>query len=216
MLQARETVQKINEARQAQEEDASDSSSQDEEDGPQVAGEAISAMHDVADLCQDNDSDGPSLEELVLSLNSDQVRVYSMVKSHLEHQIMHECGCCNCSELTPLHMFVSGVGGTKHETLYSLRNHNPYLAMFTVAAITKTNQGDNIGITSSTCRHCTLSNSIIMCAALYPIPILSPFLFLPSLYSLLFNSKNFLFSSTYNISQVKMYIPLLFQGFENL
>ena len=33
-------------------------------------------------------------------------------------------------------------------------------------------QGDNIGITSSTCRHCTLSNSII-CSDSYPIPILS-------------------------------------------
>ena len=35
-------------------------------------------------------------------------------------------------------------------------------------------QGDNIGITSSTCRHCTLSNSII-CSDSYPIPILSLF-----------------------------------------
>ena len=89
-----------------------DSSSQDEEDSPQVAGEAISAMHNVADLCHDNDGDGPSLEELVSSLNSDSVCVYGKVKSHLEHQIMHECDCCQCSDLTPLHMFVSGVGGT--------------------------------------------------------------------------------------------------------
>ena len=35
-------------------------------------------------------------------------------------------------------------------------------------------QGDNIGITSSTCRHCTLSNSV-MCSDSYPIPILSVF-----------------------------------------
>ena len=35
-------------------------------------------------------------------------------------------------------------------------------------------QGDNIGITSSTCRHCTLSNSV-MCSDSYPIPILSLF-----------------------------------------
>ena len=35
-------------------------------------------------------------------------------------------------------------------------------------------QGDNIGITSSTCRHCTLSNSIT-CSNSYPIPILSLF-----------------------------------------
>ena len=50
-------------------------------------------------------------------------------------------------------------------------------------------QGDDIGITSLTCRHCTLSNSII-CSDSYPIPILS---FIPSLYPLLFNSKNFYF-----------------------
>ena len=107
ILRARETVQKINEARQAQK-NVSDSSSQDQ-DGPQVAGEAISAMHDVTDLCQDNDGDGPSLEELVSSLNPDQVRVYDKVKSRLEH---HRCGCCQCSDLTPLDMFVSGVAGT--------------------------------------------------------------------------------------------------------
>ena len=110
-LRARKTVQKINEARQAQEENVSESASE-AEDGPQVAGEAISAMHDVADLCQDNDGDGPSLEDLVSSLNLDQVCLYEKVKSHLEHQIMHECGCCQCSDLTPLHMFESGVGGT--------------------------------------------------------------------------------------------------------
>ena len=35
-------------------------------------------------------------------------------------------------------------------------------------------QGNNIGITSSICRHCTLSNSV-MCSDSYPIPILSLF-----------------------------------------
>ena len=54
-------------------------SSSEAEDGPQVAGEAISAMNNVADLCQDNDSDGPSLEELVSSLNSDQIHVFEKV-----------------------------------------------------------------------------------------------------------------------------------------
>ena len=54
---------------------------------------------------------GPSLKELVSSLN-DQQRVYERVKSHLEHQVVHECGCCQCSDLKPLHMFVCGVGGT--------------------------------------------------------------------------------------------------------
>ena len=35
-------------------------------------------------------------------------------------------------------------------------------------------QGNNIGITSSTCKHCTLSN-YTMCSNSYPIPILSLF-----------------------------------------
>ena len=69
-----------------------------------MAGEVISAMQNVVDLCQDNDSDGPSLDKLVSS--------YKKVKSHLPHQIMHECGCCQCSDFTPLHMFASVVGGT--------------------------------------------------------------------------------------------------------
>ena len=51
-------------------------------------------------------------------------------------------------------------------------------------------QGDNIGITSSTCRHCTLSNSI-MCSYSYSIPILSLFFFFLFKSSLLFNSKKF-------------------------
>ena len=38
--------------------------------------------------------------------------MYEGVKSHLEHQVVHECGCCQCSDMKPLHMFVSGVGGT--------------------------------------------------------------------------------------------------------
>ena len=54
-------------------------------------------------------------------------------------------------------------------------------------------QGDNIGITSSTCRHCTLSNSII-CSDSYPIPILSLFFLYHPYIPLLFNSI-FLFSS---------------------
>ena len=85
-----------------------DHSESETEDGPQVAGEATSAMHDVLDL-QQNESDRPSLVELVSSLNADQSCVY---EHHLEHQVLHECDCCQCKDLKPLHMFVSGVGGT--------------------------------------------------------------------------------------------------------
>ena len=102
-----ESVQKINEARQAQEQDVEgpDKGEEDDDDDvrPQVVGEATSA---VLELPQ---SDGPSLKELVSSLNADQQRVYERVKTH---QVVHECGCCQCSDLQPLHMFVSGVGAT--------------------------------------------------------------------------------------------------------
>ena len=94
MLKARESVKKINEARQAQEEDVDDSNPV-EDDGPQVAGEATSAMHDVLDL-QQNESEGPSIEELVSSLNADQLPVYERIKAHLEHQVLHERYLCQC------------------------------------------------------------------------------------------------------------------------
>ena len=62
--------------RQAQEQDVKgpdQGEEEDEDDGPQVAGEATSAMHDVLELHQ---SDVP---ELVSSLNTDQQRGYEMV-----------------------------------------------------------------------------------------------------------------------------------------
>ena len=52
-------------------------------------------------------------------------------------------------------------------------------------------QGDNIGNTSSTYRHCTLSNSII-CSDSYPIPILSLF-FLYHPYILYLLTQRFFF-----------------------
>ena len=62
MLKAKESV---HEARQAQEQDVKgpDQGEEDEDNvGPQVAGEATSAMHDVLELHQsDGPSDGPSL-----------------------------------------------------------------------------------------------------------------------------------------------------------
>ena len=109
MLDTRETVQKINEARQAEEERVPEPEPIDE--GPQIVGEDTSAMHDVLDL-QSNDEGGPSLEQLVSSLNADQARIFDQVKRHLEHQVHHENDMCKCSHFRPLHMFVSGAGGT--------------------------------------------------------------------------------------------------------
>ena len=72
MLKARENVEKINEARQAEEEQVP---MPEEDEGPQVAGEATCAMHDVANL-QENGEGGPSLDDLVSSLNVDQTRIF--------------------------------------------------------------------------------------------------------------------------------------------
>ena len=80
-------------------------------DGLQVMGEATAAMNDAFDLHQNDD-------ELVSSLNADQSRVFKQVKSHLEHQAMHERKTCTFHDLKPLHMFVSGVGGTGKSFLF--------------------------------------------------------------------------------------------------
>ena len=120
MLKAKENV---NEARQAAEENVPMSEPMEEDEGPQVAGEATSAMHDVANL-QDNEDGGPSLEELVLSLNVDQARIFERIKQHFEHQVQHEKNMCKCSDLKPLNMFVSGVGGTgKSFLIKTIRAH---------------------------------------------------------------------------------------------
>ena len=45
-------------------------------------------------------------------LNSDQHRVYQKITNHLLHDLDHENGVCTCTNLKPMHIFVSGVGGT--------------------------------------------------------------------------------------------------------
>ena len=108
-------MEKINEARQAQEQNVSAPQPVQDDCGSQVVGEATSAMNDVLDINQNHNGDdatATSFEELVSSLNADQARVFERVKSHLEHQALHENDTCKCTDFKPLHMFVSGVGGT--------------------------------------------------------------------------------------------------------
>ena len=64
-------MEKINEARQAQEDNAAQPQPVEEDDGPQVVGEARAAMNDVLCLQQNYENKGPSLDELVSSLNAD-------------------------------------------------------------------------------------------------------------------------------------------------
>ena len=103
------TFKKINESRQAEQQQVPVSEPIQGDEGPQVA--ASSAMHDMADL-QHSDNYGPSLDELASSLNADQIRIFDKIKCQLQHQVQHETGTCNFSDLKPLHMFISGVGGT--------------------------------------------------------------------------------------------------------
>ena len=111
MLRANDNVKKINEARQAEQQQVPVAEPIEGDEGPQVAGEATSAMHDVADL-QHSYNSGPSLDELASSLNADHTRIFDKIKCQLQHQVQHETGTCKCSEPKPLHMFISGVGGT--------------------------------------------------------------------------------------------------------
>ena len=44
-------------------------------------------------------------------MNEDQAHIYRLVKEHLLHQERHETSACQCTDLKPLHMFLTGVGG---------------------------------------------------------------------------------------------------------
>ena len=69
LLKATESVKNINDARQADEEDVTDADPlEEQDDGPQVMEEATAAMHDL----HQNNETGPTLDELVSSLNADQ------------------------------------------------------------------------------------------------------------------------------------------------
>ena len=103
MLAAASNVKKINDARQKEGEEEK----VEEDDDPQLIGEAKTAMTDVLTM---NVNSKLSVEERVAMLNDDQRRVFDTVKGHL-HQKCHEQNECSC-DIKPVRMFVSGVGGT--------------------------------------------------------------------------------------------------------
>ena len=74
------TVKKIDEAREADVEDKQPE--YEEDDDPQVEGEAKAAMQDVVDMHDNAAADTITLEERVDMLNADQRRVFEKVKSH--------------------------------------------------------------------------------------------------------------------------------------
>ena len=101
-------VKKINEAREAL---GKMEQMPKEDNGPQLLGEAKTAMKEIFDM-NVNAGSALSLDDRVDMLNADQRRVFDNIKSHLVHQANHENGKCQCSDLKPLTMFISGVGGT--------------------------------------------------------------------------------------------------------
>ena len=109
MLAAQSKIQVINKARHEAQTDANDLT-QDDADGPQVMGEAKSAMDDALGM-NANPPDTLDSDTRVGMLNTDQSRIFDRVKEHLLHQKRHADGICQC-DIKPLRMFVSGVGGT--------------------------------------------------------------------------------------------------------
>jgi len=106
MLKAQSKVKTINEARKG--DVPPDEEVAVEEEGIKLVGEAEVVMHDVHDMEFDN----ISLSECISMLNEDQKRIFNQVADHLNHQHQHESDECKCNNLKPLHMFISGVGGT--------------------------------------------------------------------------------------------------------
>jgi len=75
-----------------------------DENGVKLICEAESAMH--------NNPDTLLLQDRIDMLNEDRSRVFQQISNHLLHQHQHELKLCTCTNDNPLHMFVSGVGGT--------------------------------------------------------------------------------------------------------
>ena len=108
MLAAASTVKVINDARQAEKLEEKEV---EEDDEPQLLGEARTAMSDVLDMHLSS-HDQLTLYERESMLNADQRRVFDTVKTHLLHERSHENNECLCNDLKPLRLFISGVGGT--------------------------------------------------------------------------------------------------------
>ena len=93
ILALQATGKKIDEAREADVED--EQPEYEEDDDPQVEGEAKAAMQDVVDMHDNAAADTITLEERVDMLNADQRRVFEKVKSHLLHQQLQKATSVN-------------------------------------------------------------------------------------------------------------------------
>uniref|UniRef100_A0A1X7UXI1 ATP-dependent DNA helicase n=1 Tax=Amphimedon queenslandica TaxID=400682 RepID=A0A1X7UXI1_AMPQE len=109
LLKCREKLKDIQDARAANREEENDV----EDDIQQLMGQIKDAMNDVRDM---DTGSGLTLQERESMLNVDQKRIFDQVKSHLLRQIEYEKKSKQEKEqsesVKPLHMFISGVGGT--------------------------------------------------------------------------------------------------------
>ena len=108
MLQAQNMIKEINEARKSS---ANESGQAEHIDEPYVVGEAKAAMTDMQEM-QANHADVLRLDRRIQMLNADQECIFTQVSDHLPHPYRHEKELCHCTDFRPLHMFISGVGGT--------------------------------------------------------------------------------------------------------
>ena len=105
MLKAQSKVRTINDVRKGEDVPLKEEAAKE---GVHLIGEAEAAMHDVHDM----EYNSIGIHERISMLNEDQHRVFKLVSDHLNHQYQHEHNMCKCTNLKPLHMFISGVGGT--------------------------------------------------------------------------------------------------------
>ena len=109
LLKCREKLKDIQDARAANRQEENDV----EDDDPQLMGQIKDAMNDVRDM---DTGSSLTLQERESMLNVDQKRIFDHVKAHLLRQIEYENKSKQEKEqsesVKPLHMFISGVGGT--------------------------------------------------------------------------------------------------------
>ena len=106
MLNAQSKVRNINEHRFENEENVTE----EPVESPVITGEAVAAMNDVCDINAVNHI--IDLDERIAKLNKDQSCIFQNLCEHFNHQYRHEHNQCVCNDFKPIHLFVSGVGGT--------------------------------------------------------------------------------------------------------
>ena len=110
ILEAQSNSKDNKDARAANKDDDNDKM---EDDEPQLIGQIKDAMNDINEM---DSGSSLTLQQRESMLNADQKRIFDNVKSHLLNQLEYEKKSAKekekCQQIKPLHMFISGVGGT--------------------------------------------------------------------------------------------------------